>query len=294
MHVTRCLITAALPTAVAVAHPGQPLEPHDLLTRQAWTFDPLIVVPLVLTAVLYSRGNKAGRGIARWEAFAFWAGWTTLAIALVSPVHAMGEALFAAHMTQHELMMLVAAPLRVLGRPLVPYIWALPPTWRRGLARPFTSPAFERLWRQASDPLPSFCLHGAALWTWHVPRLYEVTVSNDLVHTAQHLSFLASALLFWWSLLRNPRTTGQYGIAAVYVFGTAMHSSILGALLTFAPVVWYPVYSETTWAWGLTALEDQQIGGLIMWVPAGIAYTIAGLALITAWLRESENRSCMV
>jgi cytochrome c oxidase assembly factor CtaG len=107
----------------------------------------------------------------------------------------------------------------------------------------------------------------------------------------QHASFLVSALLFWWALLRTPRSRNGYGTATFYVFGTALHTSILGALLTFAPTLWYPVYEGTTYAWGLSALEDQQLGGLIMWVPAGVLYTVAGLLLIGAWLRDSEMRS---
>jgi len=101
------------------------------------------------------------------------------------------------------------------------------------------------------------------------------------------LSFFLSALLFWWALFY---THGRlaYGAAVFYVFTTALHTSILGALLTFAPHVWYPAYSSTTQAWGLTPLQDQQIGGLVMWVPAGLVYLAAGLALFAAWLKESD------
>jgi putative membrane protein len=275
----------------AQAHPGEPLAPHDLLTAQGWVFDPFIVLPLLAAALLYWRGNRPGRGIRRWEARCYWTGWAFLAIALVSPLHAMGEVLFSAHMAQHEVMMLAAAPLLVMGRPLVVYLWGMPRGWRRPVARPFAARSVQRLWRWSSSPLQAWWLHGAALWVWHIPLLYQATVSSDLIHTLQHLCFVLSGLLFWWALLRNPRTRGQYGAAAMYVFGTALHSSILGALLTFAPGVWYPIYAETVQAWGLTALEDQQIGGLIMWVPAGVLYTVAGLALMAAWLRESEVRA---
>lgn len=274
----------------ASAHTGEPLQPHDLFTFEAWVGDPFVLVPLLLAACLYWRGNKPGRGICPWEARCYWAGWTLLAIALVSPVHTVGEVLFSAHMAQHELIMLAAAPLLVLGRPLVPYVWALPLEWRRAVAAPLAEPTAASLWRWATQPFHAWWIHGVALWAWHIPLLYQATISSDLVHILQHLSFLLSALLFWWSLLRNPRARGQHGVAAMYVFGTALHSSILGALLTFAPSLWYPVYGRTAEAWGLTALEDQQLGGLIMWIPAGIVYTAAGLAFVAAWLRESETQ----
>ena len=111
------------------------------------------------------------------------------------------------------------------------------------------------------------------------------------MHAAQHASFLGSALLFWWALIHGKHRTIGYGLAVLYMFTTALHSGLLGALLTFARSVWYPSYLQTTEAWGVTALEDQQLGGLIMWIPAGLVYIIAGLALFAGWLREAERRS---
>ncbi len=294
MQIAILRIAAAIALSTnARAHAGDPLEPHDLLTLQAWVLDPFVVVALVCAAVLYWRGSSRSHGLRPWEVRCYWTGWAILAIALVSPLHAMGEVLFAAHMTQHELMMLVAAPLLVLGRPVVAYLWAIPMAYRKAAAAPFTSAAFQGIWKWASRPLPAWWLHGLALWLWHVPSLYQATVSNNAVHALQHLSFLLTALLFWWALLRAPAARREYGMAAMYVFGTALHSSILGALLTFAPTPWYPVYLQTSWAWGLSAIEDQQLGGLIMWVPAGAVYTIAALILIALWLRQSEQRTSM-
>jgi putative membrane protein len=118
--------------------------------------------------------------------------------------------------------------------------------------------------------------------------LFQATLSSDWIHSAQHISFLGSALLFWWSLFYAEGRTG-YAFSVLYIFTTAVHTSILGALLTFAGSVWYPVYSATTTAWGLSPLEDQQIGGLIMWVPAGVVYLGAGLGLLALCLRESDH-----
>jgi cytochrome c oxidase assembly factor CtaG len=276
---------------MAWAHAGEPLEPHDLLTLQGWVFDPAITIPLALAAVLYWRGACPSHGIRSWEVRCYWAGWVTLFVSLVTPLHGMGEVLFSAHMTQHELLMLAAAPLLVLGRPLVPYLWGLPPRWRKAISRPFSTSAAQRTWHAATQPLHAWWIHGVVLWVWHVPVLYQASVRSDAVHALQHTTFLVSALLFWWALLAAPRSRRGYGTAAFYVFATAVHSSVLGALLTFAPTIWYPVYEDTTLAWGLTALEDQQLGGLIMWVPAGVVYTAAGLLLAAAWLRESEVRA---
>jgi putative membrane protein len=210
--------------------------------------------------------------------------------ALVSPMHPAGEVLFSAHMLQHELLMLIAAPLLVLGRPLIPFLWGLPPGWRRRAGLLSKPRWVQATWNAFTSPFIAWLIHGVALWAWHVPRIFEATLDSDLVHSLQHFSFLASALLFWWALLRRRNAGMEYGAAVLYVFTTAIHSSILGALLTFSSVVWYPAYSATTSAWGLTPLEDQQLGGLIMWVPGGIVFVAAGLALLRAWIDESERR----
>jgi putative membrane protein len=268
--------------AVARAHEGQPLEPHDLWTEWAW--DPLILAGLALSGWAYRNGATRERGIARWESHCFWMGWITLAVALVSPLHPMGEVLFSAHMAQHELIMALAAPLLVLGRPLVPFLWSMPEGWRRKLGAAFRQDWIVRGWSCLVTPLVAWSIHLVALWVWHIPALFEATLTSDLVHSAQHLTFLASALLFWWALIRGHGAGNQYGAGVFYVFTTALHTSILGAWLTFAPAVWYPLYSQTTEPWGLTPLEDQQLGGLIMWVPAGLTYLAAGLALFYLWM----------
>jgi putative membrane protein len=124
-----------------------------------------------------------------------------------------------------------------------------------------------------------------AVWVWHAPVLYQATLGSELVHTLQHASFLVTALLFWWALLRGHEGRVGRPASVIYLFTTAMHTSLLGALLTFSERLWYPLYDESTSAWGLTPLEDQQLAGLIMWVPAGLVYLIAALALCAAVLR---------
>jgi cytochrome c oxidase assembly factor CtaG len=140
-------------------------------------------------------------------------------------------------------------------------------------------------------PFVAWLIHAIALWTWHMPVLFEAVLHNELVHTAQHLSFLLSALLFWWALIHGRQGWMGYGAAVLYVFTTSLHSGLLGALLTFSRSVWYPSYLGLTNSWGLTPLEDQQLGGLIMWIPAGVLYAFAGLALVAGWLREAEARA---
>lgn len=290
------LALAALAPGRAWAHPGLPPEPHDLAS--AWTLDPWVAVPLLVSGWLYARGTErmwrrsgAGRGVRRWEAGCFAAGWLVLAAAMVSPLHALGEALFSAHMAQHVLLMAVAAPLLVLGRPVVPFLWGVPPAWRRQLGGWARGRAVRAAWGALTAVSAAWLLHAAAIWLWHLPALYQATLASEGVHALQHLSFLGTALLFWWALVHGRRGRTGYGGALLALFTTALHGGGLGALLTFSPRPWYPAYAEAGAPWGLTPLEDQQLAGLIMWIPAGVAYLVAALLLLAGWMRESERRT---
>jgi putative membrane protein len=277
-----------------LAHDAHPLAPHEVWT--AWSSEPGVVVLLLVSGCLYANGLTAlwraagkGHGIKRWEAAAFAGGWLSLAAALISPLHRLGSVLFSAHMAQHELLMVVAAPLLVLGRPIVPFLWAVPLSWRRAVGCWAATRPVSATWKWMTLPSVAWALHAAAIWIWHAPALYQATLSSETVHTLQHVSFLGSALLFWWALLHAREGRIARPAAVIYLFTTAVHTSLLGALLTFSTSLWYPLYDSGTLAWGLTPLEDQQLAGLIMWVPAGLSYLIASLALAATWLREPAS-----
>jgi putative membrane protein len=260
---------------------------------RAWTFDPLVVPWLVAALLLYARGlhnlwSRAGvgRGVREWQTWCFAAGIVMLVIALVSPLHAAGGALFSAHMSQHVLLMGIAAPLLVLGAPLTVFTWGLPRRYRPLVSTVLSRRPMRGVVRAVSTVPAAWLLHALAIWGWHIPSLYGATLTSELAHAAQHASFMGTALLFWWSL----RARANHGLAVIALFTTAAHSSLLGALLAFSPGVVYAPYAETTPLWGVTALADQQVGGMIMWVPAGLVYFAAALALLALWLRESERR----
>jgi cytochrome c oxidase assembly factor CtaG len=285
---------AAYPAMLIYAVPAHAhVGPHEAI--YAWNWDPLILACLALTAVLYAFGlhrSRHGRArtISRWQMAAFWSGWIILTVALVSPVHKIGSALFSVHMGQHTLLMLVASPLMVMGRPLIAFLWALPQRWRERVGRFFNRRQVAVIWRLISAPLAVWVAHAVALWMWHVPQFYSAALENESVHALQHSIFLVTALLFWWTLIHGRYGRMGYGIAVLYVFTTAIHSGALGALLTLADRVWFPIHEGRTAAWHLSALEDQQLAGLLMWIPAGLVFIVIGLALVAAWLGESERR----
>lgn len=257
-----------------------------------WSWESGIVVLLVLSGALYARGTsvlrrRGARAPSPSAVSCFWIGWIVVALSLLSPLHEISEQLFSVHMVQHELLMTVAAPLLVLGRPGIVMLWGLSRRGRAAVASIVRCPSARGAWRVLVRPLDAWLLHGIAIWAWHIPALFEATLTSDTVHALQHASFLGSALLFWWSLLFVQRRAAR-GVSIVYLFTTAVHTGALGALMSFSRIVWYPAYGDRAAAWGLTALSDQQLAGLIMWIPASVAYLIAALLLIRLWLRESE------
>jgi putative membrane protein len=257
----------------------------------------MLVSSLTLLLGLYAvgvvrlwRNAGYGRGIRPAEAIAFAAGWIALAVALSPPLDEWSETWLVAHMAQHELLMVVAAPLVAMSAPLIALLWAVPSPISRPVLKSVRHAPLTMCWTALTAPATVFLVHAAALWVWHLPSLYTYALQHEAVHAAQHLCFFGSAALFWWGIAHGRYGRVAYGAAVVYVFATAVHSSVLGALLTFSPRVWYVPYLARRNG-SLTPLEDQQLAGLLMWVPAGLIVAVGGLALFGAWLRESDRRT---
>lgn len=288
------LLVVAQP-GVALAHTGKPPTPRTLLYD--WSVEPAVLFGLAFAIWAYARGLRAlwGRagvahGIRRAQVMAFAAGLVALFVALVSPLDALGAALFSAHMVQHLLLILVAAPLLVLGMPLVTFVWALPRAWRHRLGGWGHRSRLRKAWRLLTQPMIAWVIHVSTLWIWHLPALFQATLHNDAIHALEHMSFLLTALLFWWTVIHPAGRRGMgYGSALLSLFAATLQGSVLGALMTFAATPWYPAYAASTAAWRLTPLEDQQLAGLIMWIPASVLYLLAVAALFVAWFSALER-----
>jgi cytochrome c oxidase assembly factor CtaG len=288
------LIMTAMP---ASAHEG---HVHWLDVRTTWTLDPWVILPLALSAGLYGIGaarlwRRAGRGhgVKLWQMLCFASGWALLAVALVSPLHWLGERLFVAHMIEHEILMAVGAPLMMAAQPAATMLWAFPRSARRWIGALVRSPAMIRTWRHAMNPAVATALHGVALWIWHVPVLYEMALRMPRVHWLQHLSFLLTALLFWRALFRKIPQEWGYGVAVMCLLVTSLHSGLLGLVIALARHPLYPLQTNAALEWGLTASDDQQLAGLVMWVPTGVIYAVAALALAALWIARSGRRERM-
>ena len=214
-----------------------------------------------------------------------------LAAAVVSPLHEAGERSFTAHMVEHEILMLVAAPLLVLSRPLAIMLWAFPGSWRRTLGQVSRARAVRGPWRRLTEPVTATILQAAALWIWHAPALFDLALRHDGWHVAQHLSFLVTALLFWSAML-DPREqrAGAIGPAPLCLFATSVVSGALGAFMALSESPWYAGYARLGMTpFGLTPAEDQQMAGLLMWIPGGLVHAGAALVLLGAALRTGTR-----
>jgi putative membrane protein len=290
------LVTLLLGVSRGVeAHGGA----HGIFDAGAWqwTWEPYVLIPLAISTLLYAVGvvrlwRRAGRGhgVTYWQVASFAAATMTIVVALLSPVAWISQILFSVHMTQHTLLMLVAAPLLTFGHPVFAWLWAFGDSGRESIARAARRRQVVGTWRYLTAPLMVFVLQAAALWLWHIPSWYQAALRRDGVHAVQHLAFVVSASLFWWAMVNGRYGRSGYGLAVLYVFLTAIHSSALGALLAVSPAAWYGDYVQQAQAWNLDALADQQLAGVLMWIPAGAIFIVFGVALFAAWLGESEKR----
>jgi putative membrane protein len=243
---------------VNIPYCGSPPVPGST----TWNFDPVVISALVIVPALYlylaERSTPLRKG-------AFAAGWAVLALALVSPLCNLSVALFSARVTQHILLTLVAAPLLVL---------ACEPVRHGVLAK--LVPA------ETARAVAASILFALALWVWHLPAPYAATFQSHIIYWTMHATLFLSALVLWQAFI------GANGLGAPLVAGaiTMGQMSLLGAVLTFAREPYFGVHAGTTWPWGLSPLEDQELGGLIMWIPAGVLLTAYGLAAFALWMRR--------
>jgi len=276
-------------------HAG-PVTPATLW--RDWRPDGGPAVAIAVTAAWYALGirrlwSHAGRGhgVSTRQAWTFAAAIALLALVLLSPLDTMADVLFSAHMTQHVVLAVVVPPLLLLGAPLPAFLWALPGAPRLRLVRAIRGQRWiVRGWAVVTAPALAWLIHGAAIWMWHAPSLYELALRSDTAHAIEHLSFVGTGVLLWWGILHGQgarRTT--YGIGIITVFFTAMHTGVLGALMTLSHRVWYPAQSSGAAAWGFTPLQDQQLAGLVMWVPGGLLYVVAMSALFVGWLEPRRR-----
>ncbi|MCW5695587.1 MAG: cytochrome c oxidase assembly protein [Bauldia sp.] len=282
------VVLLALAPASAAAHGGgEIIFPAEVLSH--WHPDPLPLLLALGVVALYGIGLTrlwrragVGRGVRGWQAGLFAGGVLLFLFALASPLESVTGTLLTAHMIQHVTLVAAAPALVLLGRPDIVLLWTIPQRWRHGTAAALSTAA--NVLRPLVRPVPAALIHGAVIWAWHAPPLFEAALASDLVHDLEHATFVATAFLFWQAIFLAMRRSAWRLAGLVAIVLTVIQSGLLGALLTLSNRVLYPAYGDGPLAWNLTALADQQLAGLVMWVPAAAAYLAAGVALGAAIL----------
>ena len=249
---------------------------------RSWPFDPWMLLALLVTAGVYSRGWLLlhRRDASRWPAsrlVAFCGGLLTLFLALCSPIETFTSLFLQVHMLQHLLLMMVAPPLLWLGAPAFPLLLGLPQFVRTyGIAPLFRSRGLRRAFGRLTHPAPAWVLFAAATWIWHLPPFYECALNFDGWHYFQHISFLATGLIFWYPVIRPfpSRPRWSLWLLVPYLILADVQNTLLAAWLTFSSSPLYPYYATRPRLGNLSVLDDQAASGVLMWVPGSLIYLI--------------------
>ncbi len=288
--------SALLAPTGAVAHTRDRPVPETLW--QSWNLDVPVLAAMVIATWVYLRGTARlwergglGTGIARWQVASWMAGMATVFVALISPLDALGAALFSAHMAQHMLLILVSPLLLAASNPLLAALWALPARRRREVSMMWLGRTrLRQSWHALNHPVVVFGLFSLGLWAWHLPRLYDRALQSDLLHRLEHATFFGLSFMMWWCVLETGKRRGMgHPLALLMLFITTIQSGALGAILTFGRRPLYESHAPWVDAWNLTRLQDQQLAGVIMWIPMGTVLALAAFVVFALWIRSAST-----
>jgi len=300
MRRRRLLPLASIPLwlsvpAAALAHGEAAPAPRWPSVLLEWSLDPLAVAGIALVAVAYvaavrriAAAHPANPHPAH-RSWLFAGGLAAIGVALLSPIEAYEGQLFSVHMLQHMLVELVAAPLLLAGAPITLALRAANPRWRRGLL----SVLHSRVVRALAFPVVAWVLFAAVNWGWHFSVLYDDALENQLLHYLQHATFLGAALLFWWPVIGADPSPWRlpHPVRLLYLFLAMPQNSFLGVAIMSASSVLYPHYVTNVRDWGPTPLEDQQLGGVFMWVGGDLIFLAAMAVVVVMWMRHEDRRT---
>lgn len=264
-----------------------------------WSWAPWLVACIAAAGGWYVAGMlRMGRTqrtavLGRWRAASYLAGLALLFVVLMSPLDSVSDDLFSAHMLQHMFLLLVVPPLLVYGRPVITCLWAFHVKGRRAIVQGWKRGGCDAAFRFLMHPLCVWVLLSAALCFWHLPGPYDAALHHEWLHDLEHLSFLAFSLQFWTIVIEpyGQRRALDFGATIVFVVSAGVVMSMIGAVLTFAPAPLYAAYLHTTQAYGLTPVQDQQLAGIIMWIPSNLVHAAALGTVFFAWFRADERRA---
>jgi cytochrome c oxidase assembly factor CtaG len=273
--------------AVGAGIPGE-IWSVAALTTDAWSVRPEVAAPLLLAASAYAIGwwrlRRRGGSVPGTRVAAYASGLLSLVVALSAPLDHAAHASFAAHMAQHLLLIVAAAPLLLLADPFSALLWALPWRLRTATGRLLRSGTpLRRLGCGLTLMTVAWLAHVVTIWLWHLPGPYDAAVADRLVHDLEHLAFLGTAVLFWWPIVQPAprlRARSTDGARVGYLVLAALQGGFLGLLLTLSPEAWYRSYASTA---------DQSLGGLIMWGVGGAIDMLVVLIVMARYLASQDR-----
>jgi cytochrome c oxidase assembly factor CtaG len=275
------------------------MDPTLSVVLLSWAWRPEIILTLLLAAALHLAGRwrLKQRGAARlvdaWRSVSYLAGLALLWIALMSPIDVLSGQFFFMHMIQHLLLVMIAPPLLLLADPMPIMLWGLPAPLRREIGR-WLRPgaAFRQGIRALTPPGLVWLYFVAVLVGWHDPNAYNLTLEYDLVHDLEHLSFFLTAMLFWWHVVGaapHIHRRLSLGVRTGYALSAVPPNALTGIAISFASQPIYTYYQTVPRLWGIDVMQDQMLGGVIMWIPGSMMYVVAALILIARMLQSQEQ-----
>lgn len=278
------------------------MPPEMVAFLISWAWEPAIVGGLAAAGVLYAFGwrtlGRQTRGkvvLERWRSWAYAGGLALVALALLSPVAVFSELLFTMHMLQHVLLM-AAAPLILLGSPLLPVLWALPRALRRAIGGLFVPAGpLHAAFHALTNPFVAATLYVSTVALWHAPSFYDAAQGRTLVHDLEHVMFLGTALLYWWPVVHpggGKRRLG-FGLGILYLTPALLSQNVIGMVLTFADRPLYATYQHVPRLWGISVVLDQQLAGAVMGITGAAINLVAMTVLLVLFLRSEERRSAV-
>lgn len=293
------------------------MDPVLTAILASWDLRADILIILALAGIIFSsgwwqlrqrttsrQGRKVGRQSGRWSLasgwrlISYWGGLVVIALALLSPIDVLGAQLFTMHMIQHLLLIMVAPPLLLVPNPMPFILWGFPPGLRRPIGRGIgrllgSNSPFRQTLKSLTAMGLTWMLWVIIIVGWHDPAAYDAALRSELIHDIEHISFFLVGMLFWWHVTgAGPRIHKQHGLVGriAFVLSVVPPNMATGVVIAFASK---PIYAYTSGYLGLTALADQQLGAVIMWIPGSMMYMVAALILASRLLQEEQQKPAL-
>ncbi len=276
------------------------MDPTLSVLLLSWAWRPEIMVTLGLAAALHLAGRwrlkqRGGtRLVSPWRSVAYLSGLAVLWVALMSPIDVLSGQFFYMHMIQHLMLVMVAPPLLLIADPMPIMLWGLPSGLRLEVGRWLRPDAgFRRVLRSLTTPGLVWLYTVVALVAWHEPNAYNVTLVSDLIHDLEHLTFFGTAMLFWWHVIgAAPHIHRRLsrGVRIGYVLSVVPATALTGIAISFSGKPIYHYYATVPRPGRMTVMQDQMLGGVLMWIPGSMMYIIAALVLIARVIQAEDRR----